>query len=230
MAACLFRRLLNTINLGNPAKNWDLLLSNAQISSALRVSRWSNANGQIKHFHSSALLCKKEIPGAGIWLEKNKEIFPPQEPHEPRRPAWVCHNRDNIKYSTKNMQYLAAGIRGMSVDEAIKQLSHVPKKGAQIIVEVLKEAQELAVNEHHVEYRSNLWVGESFVGRGRYIKGLRKHARMRFGVVKYRYCHYFVRLVEGPPPKHYYPPEATGYEKLQEYIQELRDRRIVGSL
>ncbi|KAH8028155.1 hypothetical protein HPB51_013659 [Rhipicephalus microplus] len=41
-----------------------------------------------------------------------------------------------------------------------------------------------------------------------------------------RYCHYFVRLVEGPPPEHYYDPPLTPQQKLEEFIQELRDRRV----
>lgn len=227
------RKLLNLTNIQicSSTKKWIYISAKKkQNIYIVNTPLFWNLNLGIRNFHTSNLFCKKLIPGATNWLEKNKKIYPPQESHEPRRPAWVCHSRDNIKYSQKNMEYLAAGIRGMSVDEAIKQLSHVPKKGAQIIIEVLKEAQELAVRDHHVEYRSNLWVGESFVGRGRYVKGIRKHARMKFAVIKYRYCHYFVRLVEGPPPKHYYPPEATGYEKLQEYIQDLRNRTIIASL
>lgn len=49
---------------------------------------------------------------------------------------------------------------------------------------------------------------------------------MRMGIIHYRYCHYFVRLVEGPPPEHYYARELTGNEKLEEYFNELRSRRI----
>lgn len=48
----------------------------------------------------------------------------------------------------------------MSVDEAVKQLSFLYKKGATIAKEVILEAQRLAVEEHHVEFKSNLWVGE----------------------------------------------------------------------
>ena len=54
-------------------------------------------------------------------------------------------------------------IRGMSIDEAIKQLSFQNLKGAGIIKEVLLEAQELAVKEHNVEYKSNLWVGKECI-------------------------------------------------------------------
>lgn len=58
------------------------------------------------------------------------------------------------------MWYIACLIRGMSVDEALKQLSFVSKKGAVYVKETLLEAQELAVKDHNVEYKSNLWVGK----------------------------------------------------------------------
>ncbi|KAG8196649.1 hypothetical protein JTE90_006559 [Oedothorax gibbosus] len=172
-------------------------------------------------FHTSLTNLKVEK-----WTDQNQWVYPPQKPGEPRRPAWVCHHRENIKYSPKKMWYIACLVRGMSVDEAIKQLSLLPKKGAVIMKEVIEEAQDLAVKEHNIEYKSNLWVAQSFVGKGIVVKGLRKHARMRFGIIHYRYCHYFVRLVEGPPPKHFYDPELTGNEKLEEYFNELRSRRI----
>lgn len=66
----------------------------------------------------------------------------------------------NIKYSLKNMWYIASFVRGMSVDEAVKQLSFVHKKGAAIAKEVILEAQRMAVEQHNVEFKSNLWVGE----------------------------------------------------------------------
>jgi large subunit ribosomal protein L22 len=49
---------------------------------------------------------------------------------------------------------------------------------------------------------------------------------MRFGEIRYFHCHYFVRLVEGLPPKDYYGTNKTGNEKLKEYIDNLRARRI----
>lgn len=58
------------------------------------------------------------------------------------------------------MWYIASFIRGMSIDEALKQLSFVLKKGAGDIKQALLEAQELAVRDHNVEFKSNLWVGE----------------------------------------------------------------------
>lgn len=72
---------------------------------------------------------------------------------------YVCHQKTNIKYSPEKLWYIASFVRGMTVDEAVKQLSFVNKKGAVYVKEALLEAQQLAVTEHHVEFRSNLWIG-----------------------------------------------------------------------
>lgn len=45
------------------------------------------------------------------------------------------------------------------MDEAIKQLSFLLKKGSLYVREAIEEARELAVEQHNVEFRSNLWVG-----------------------------------------------------------------------
>ena len=91
------------------------------------------------------------------------------------------------------MWHVANLVRGLSVDEALKQLDFINKKGAFIAAEVIKEAQELAVKDHCVEFKSNLWVAESFATKGMVMKGVRRHARMRMSVVRYEYMHYFVR-------------------------------------
>merc|ERR1712111_331212 len=102
------------------------------------------------------------------------------------------------------MWHIANFIRGLSVDEALKQLDFVNKKGAFVAAEVIREAQEMAVKEHNVEFRSNLWVAESFARKGLIMKGVRRHAKMRYGIIRYRYLNYHVRLEEGPPPKDYW--------------------------
>lgn len=65
----------------------------------------------------------------------------------------------NIKYSPLKLWYVACLVRGMQIDEAIRQLDYIKKKGAKFVMETLLEAQELAVQKHNVEFRSNLWVG-----------------------------------------------------------------------
>lgn len=57
------------------------------------------------------------------------------------------------------MWYVACFVRGMSVDEAVKQLSFVHKKGASFVKQAILEAQKKAVDHHNVEFKSNLWVG-----------------------------------------------------------------------
>lgn len=77
-----------------------------------------------------------------------------------RRLQYVCNQMLNIKYSPYKMYFVASMVRGMTVDEALRQLKMCSKKGATFAHDAILEAQELAVQEHNVEYRSNLWVGE----------------------------------------------------------------------
>jgi large subunit ribosomal protein L22 len=118
----------------------------------------------------------------------------------------------------------------MSVDEALKQLSFYERKGSAVVKEVIQEAQEMAVRDHNVEYKSNLWIEDSFVRRAKTVYGLRRHAKQRYGRIHYRYTHYFLRLREGRPPKYYYPPRPTGHEMVAGYLEALRQRTIQKSL
>lgn len=58
------------------------------------------------------------------------------------------------------MWYQACFIRGMTIEEALKQLSFSIKGFTSVMKEVLLEAQDLAVREQGVEFKSNLWVGK----------------------------------------------------------------------
>ena len=140
--------------------------------------------------------------------------------------------KNNIKYSPHKMWYMASMIRGMTVEEAIKQLTFINKKGASIIIDTLQEAQKLAVERHFVEYKSNLWVAESFSTKGMVFKGVRRHARGRMGLIKWIHCHYFVRLEEGSPPEHFFLDRVpkTTQTHLAEWVNDMRQRRIPGSL
>jgi len=57
------------------------------------------------------------------------------------------------------MWVVACFVRGMSVDEALKQLASARRKGAAIVTKAIEEAVEMAVKDHNVEFRSNLWIG-----------------------------------------------------------------------
>ncbi|XP_034033756.1 39S ribosomal protein L22, mitochondrial [Thalassophryne amazonica] len=177
---------------------------------------------QLSCFHTSVSLETKRK-----WERKNKIVYPPQLPDEPRRPAEVYHCRRYIKYSKDKMWYLAKVIRGMSIYEAIGQMEFNDKKGAKFVKEVLLEAQEMAVKSHNVEYKSNLYVAESFSAKGPYLKRIRYHGRGMFGIMDKVYCHYFVKLVEGSPPK---KEEKTSLDLAKEYVQSLKNRTIIHSL
>lgn len=72
---------------------------------------------------------------------------------------------------------------------------------------------------------------ESFVGKGKVFKGLRRHARGRPGRVEYKHCHYFVRLEEGTPPANYYlPAPLSPQEQFEQWLQQMRNRKVTNSL
>ncbi|XP_074649929.1 large ribosomal subunit protein uL22m-like [Tubulanus polymorphus] len=183
----------------------------------------------VANLHTTNVNCRK-IPRPTepkVWPKYNQIVYPPQKEGEPRRPAEITHYRANIKSSYKKMWYLAQMIRGMSVDEAIKQLKFHKRQVSTQLVEVIEEAIDMAVKDHNVEFRSNLWISESNVGKGMTIKGIRKHRGPRYGIVHYLYTHYFVRLREGKPPEHYYAPkDEPGTKKMQDFITNLRSRTI----
>ncbi|XP_037543696.1 39S ribosomal protein L22, mitochondrial [Nematolebias whitei] len=179
------------------------------------------ASQQLSQLHTSASLDSKK------WERKNRVVFPPQLPDEPRRPAEVHHCRRQIKYSKDKMWYLAKMIRGMSIDEAIAQLQFNDKKGAKIMKEVLCEAQEMAVKNHNVEYKSNLYVAKSFSSKGQYLNKIRYHGKGQCSLMDKVYCHYFVKLVEGSPPT---TEQRTSLDQAKEFVQNLKNRTIIHSL
>ncbi|XP_060096242.1 large ribosomal subunit protein uL22m [Heteronotia binoei] len=201
------------------------------IAHALSLSSWTRA-GRLLASCTVPLLSnirtQTSYQSIGNWEKKNRIVYPPQKPGEPRRPAEIYHCRRHIKYSMDKMWYVAKLIRGMSIDEALAQLEFIDKKGAKVVKEVLLEAQELAVRKYNVEFKSNLYIARSFSGKGHYLKRIRYHGKGMFGIMDKVKCHYFVKLVEGPPP----PPEApkTGFDQAKEYVQQLRNRNIVNTL
>ncbi|KAL7292110.1 hypothetical protein TKK_0014383 [Trichogramma kaykai] len=187
-------------------------------------------NNSQKNIHTTSISHgKKGDPQS--FLRHNETFFPIQSPEEPRRPAYVCHQKTNIRYTPKKMLYVAWLVRGLSIDEAIKQLSFVSKKGAAIVKETLLEAQKMAVEQHNVEFKSNLWVAESFCSKAFCVKGVRRHAKGRTGEIRYTFCHYFVRLEEGKPPTDYYKLNPkTPDQQLEDWKEGLRKRKVYGSL
>ncbi|KAK3913984.1 39S ribosomal protein L22, mitochondrial [Frankliniella fusca] len=166
------------------------------------------------------------------WRSLNDKVFEPLKEGEERRPAFVCHEKRDIWYSFKKLYIVSCFVRGLSVDDAVNQLNFVSSKGAKIVKDTILEAQDIAVREHNVEFKSNLWVAESFPERAYKLKAYRRHAKGRFCAVELSHVHYLVRLEEGTPPKHYYyyRRPRTPQELLDEYLDELRKRKVINSL
>ena len=175
----------------------------------------------MRHFETIFLLGEDTFE----WPTFNDRIHAPDGSF---RPAYVCHMRTNVKYSNEKMWFIASFIRGMTIDEALKQLNFINKKGARIVEEVLEEAREMALNEHHFEFPTNMWVAESFCEHYNNIKGFRRHKGGRMGTMRYRYISYFVRLEEGIPPEHYYDNKApkTSHQWLEHFVKDHRSKYI----
>jgi hypothetical protein len=87
------------------------------------------------------------------WPSYNLRVHPPldevpedsDEAHQLRlgvpakdvRPAYICHMRALVKYSPKKMNLIAQMVRGLSVDEAVRQLQFLQWKGATVAKEVI---------------------------------------------------------------------------------------------
>jgi large subunit ribosomal protein L22 len=191
-----------------------------------------------RQLHTSAIRCTFTRQGEDIdpwpkpteWPLRNHFVHPPQGPDELRRRAECFHCRANVKYSPKKMWYICEFIKGMTIDEAMKQLSFVSKKGAIIMMEVLDEARELALKEHHFEHRSNMFIGASQCEQGLVIKSARKHAFYRMGTIHHRHTHVLVQLVEGAPPPDYHLYNFTNRQRLDHYLDDLKKRNIKFSL
>lgn len=75
------------------------------------------------------------------------------------------------------------------------------------------------------------FIAESFSTKGIVIKGIRRHAKGRGAIQRYRYCHYFVRLEEGQPPKNYcLRNPKTGEELLNNWLKNMHMRKVFNSL
>lgn len=168
----------------------------------------------------------------GAWTEKNKILYPPLHPDQGIRPAEIYHGRAKIRHSAKKMFHITHLVRNMNVDEAIYKLDFVCYRGnksAKIVREILLEAQDMAVNEHNVEFKSNLHIAHSFAC---------PHSILPFRIYRAagrppckgscRFSNYYVMLREGPAAAP--TPKMTALDKALEYVSELKERTILDGM
>jgi len=162
------------------------------------------------------------------WSDKNKMLFPPLDPGEGIRPAEVYHGRRDIRYSAKRIYQVSRLIRNMDIDEALTRLSRIESKGAEVVKEVLLEAQELAVKDHNVEYKSNLHIVASFATSEGHIPFPIWHKMGSASKGRMRFINYYVLLREGPAPAP--TPQKTALDAAEEYLHSMRNRYIIDGL
>eukprot|EP00056_Hartaetosiga_gracilis_P018235 m.10153 g.10153 ORF g.10153 m.10153 type:complete len:215 (+) comp6530_c0_seq1:132-776(+) len=127
--------------------------------------------------------------------------------------------RRNIKTSPWKLNLVAKQIRNLPIDEAITQMSFSNKKAAESVRQVLVLTKRNALVNHNVSDPSNMYVAESYVGKGRYGRGLRRANRGRgYHSVKPR-TNYYLRLRVGQPPKEEHSREKTGPEYFTKRLQ-----------
>jgi len=172
------------------------------------------------------------------WDLRNRVVYPPveevkkyyqdREEECPRiQPPFVVHSRQQIMASPKRLRFAAHMVLGMNVDEACDQLDLHPFEEAQELKETIREAQDLAVNNHGFEFRSNMYLAFSEVRKGQHYMGVRKLGKGRFVQMAYKYSNYIVCLVEGEAPKDLLPQDhEDGSWKMENRLRELRSRTI----
>nr|XP_004225664.1 39S ribosomal protein L22, mitochondrial-like [Ciona intestinalis] len=162
------------------------------------------------------------------WTENNKMLYSPMDPEKGVRPAEIYYGRANVRYPPKKLYHVAYIVKGLNIDEAITHLGYINNKAARTIADVLREAQEHAVAEHNVEFKSNLHIVDSFAESSGAVKFPIYHARGRMALGKCRFSNYYCLLREGPaPPKR---PKLTALEFGIVHLDELRNRKISDGL
>ncbi|KAL7672561.1 hypothetical protein ACOME3_007446 [Neoechinorhynchus agilis] len=206
---------------------------------------------QRSHIHCSSLARRKnltELPKEPTkWIEYNRTVYPPVGPDELKINPFFHHIKAFVRGSVKKYWYAAQLVRGMSVqkksravglkcerflfeiDEALKQLSFYKTREGHTIKDAIREARELALKSECFEFKSNMWISYSAVSRALVIKSMREHMRGPMYIERHRYSHYFVRLEEGKPPKHFYPPLPSLKQRIDEHVESVRERILLRS-
>ncbi|XP_078371805.1 large ribosomal subunit protein uL22m-like [Oculina patagonica] len=190
---------------------------------------------QLRNLTLRPLLCSKLHTSAQrpatfsitreLWGKTQSEIEEEKGIPEPPTES-IYHCIRDVKGSPTKFNLVAKQIRGLQIDEAIKQMTFSPKRAAGIIKQVIEEARDIAVEKHGIEDKTHLWVAQSFSTKGRYIKKIRYHAMGRFGIMHKKYCHYYVVLKEGTGQqknKRRLRRHLTELEKVQRHPQHIRN-------
>jgi ribosomal protein L22 len=104
----------------------------------------------------------------------------------------------NFKTSTRKLRFLADQIVGLDVQEAIDQMEFSKKKAAKKILGTLALGRNNAHLQKNMD-KDKLYVARAWVGKGKYLRRIRYHARGRFGVMHHPTAHMKIVLREREP-------------------------------
>ena len=148
------------------------------------------------------------------------------------QPVEVYAQRRQIKYSPWKLNQVARQLRLLPIDDAIRQMEFSPKKVALDVRLVLKSARANAASQTPIADASNMHVAESWVGKGKYGRGIRRKGKGRGYTSDKPFSHYYVKLREGPPPSTKRDPsEAKIFHSKRQQDRALRrPQRVLNSL
>lgn len=108
----------------------------------------------------------------------------------------VAHQK-YIRQSPRKVRLVADTVRGLDVDTALEQLSYTPKKAAEAVFKVIRQAQANAVNNQDARENS-LKITEIQVNQAPILKRWRAVSRGRAHSIEKRMSHLRVTVVGNP--------------------------------
>ncbi len=103
----------------------------------------------------------------------------------------------NMRISPRKLNDICRLVRGLSCEEAMIQMHLSDKPKAVFVEKAIKNAVTNGVNNFNMD-ASRLFVSEAIVGKGRYLKRLRRHAKGRIGTMFRYHAHLTIKVREQP--------------------------------
>ncbi len=111
-------------------------------------------------------------------------------------PSVTFEQRD-LRQGMRKVNDVARMIRGLNAKEALYHLEFCGRKIGVPLAKFLKGCMTTCENFHGLN-ADRLLVKKAFVGRGKIMKRIRYHAKMRHGVMTRKRTHFYITLVEVP--------------------------------
>jgi large subunit ribosomal protein L22 len=132
---------------------------------------------------------------------KKRRITARQQPKHTTKemasyPSATFYQKD-LKQGYRKVNQVARLIRGLNAREAMFQLEFSDRKIGPPLAKFLKSCIVNCENFHGMN-ADRLLVKEASVGRARYLRRLRYHAKMRHGIMRRKHTHFYIKLVEVP--------------------------------